>query len=185
MKLEKIGKMIRNEKNNCKFWVTIFIGPILAGLSVAYIWHGINVIKDYKIHLYLPYAYEYEYMEATHDDPDRKVLPTLPVEVKLDEKNRGMLRLGISNTNIRTLKKVMLHIRFSKDIKVIDYEGWTVWDPNKIYFTLVPDINNGQGISLMPVTLEFSEAKIYKIGYTITGEDIKYIQRNFLVKAVK
>jgi len=164
-------------------WIAI---PIITGLAVALLWHWFNVIKAHKINLYLPYAYEYKYLGATHNDPKRKVLKKLPIEIKLDKNNRGTLRLGIFNANIKTLKKVSFHILFLQDIKVINYsEKWTCWEPNEKYFTSVQNINNGIVASLDPLELEFEEPKTYKIFYTITGEDIKYIQRSFFVKAIK
>lgn len=161
------------------------IPTIATGLAVALIWHWFNVIKPYKIYLYLPYAYEYAYLGATYDDPGRKVLEKVPIELQLDNSSRRLLRLGILNTNIKTLKKVVLHIRFPEGIKIVEHKGWVPWDPDKIYFTSVHDINNGLAMSLQPITIEFAEPKVYKISYTITGEDIKYIRRQFFVKAIK
>ena len=166
-----------------KFWFAVIpISGIVTGVFLNWFFS----IKTDKIHLNLPYAYEYRYRNATHDDQDRRVLPKLPIEIKLDSNNRGILRLGIHNDNTKTIKGVTLQVYFPEGIKVIEHNGWVLWEPNKVYRTLLKlDISNGQTLSIPPIITEFLEPKIYKIQYSITGEDFKRIKRDFLIKAIK
>lgn len=185
-KLTLISDEIKTKlrQTTSKYFVTLFLVPVITGLVVAGCWHYINKIKPYKIHLYLPYANIYNYMGATTTDQGRKVLSNLPIEIKLNEDNVGTLRLGIANLNIRTLKNVEFRLYRPEGIKIVSYKGWTSWE-NKEYYTSGGDINNRKVASFELLRLEFSEVKPYEIIYTITGEDIEYIKRSFFIKPIK
>ena len=173
-------------KKYCDLWSQKLIMPIITGLSVALLWHGFNVIKPWNIHLCLPYAYEYKYMGATYNDSHKKIVANIPIKINVDKDNVGILRLGIQNNNIRTLKRVRIHLYFPDGVEILSCDGWKPWEINKIYFNIsIYDINNGIALSLDPVTIKFNERKTYKIIYTISGEDIKYIRGNFLVQTIQ
>ena len=128
------------------FWINIIIAPIVTGLAVSFLWQVFNNINPKKIHLYLPYAYEYGYLGATntYKNQGREVVAHVPIEMKLDEKGRGLLRLGLYNANIKSLKKVKVHLCFPEGITVVDNKGWIPWEINReYYYVLSRDINNG------------------------------------------
>ena len=175
-------------------WRARLVLPVVTGLLVALFWHGFEVIKPWNIGLWLPYAYEYRYRDATSDrgNESREILRDIPIIVPFTDKPVGFV-FAIENKNIRSLKNVSLHLSVPQGVEVTDPGPFTPFWPNKEYFFYYTGqvINNGiiqateAGDGKGKIYFKFKEPREYRFTYYIAGEDIKRVVKTFNVKVVK
>lgn len=168
--------------------------PIVTGLAVAFFWHLFNVIKPWKIGLWLPYAYEYQYRGATNEAGNRtkEILRNVPVAVHAANEPVGFV-FAVGNKNIRSLKHASLHLKLPKGVTVDDAGPFTPFWGNEEYFFYYEDqlINYGviqateradkEGGSKGAIRLRFEKPGRYELKYFVVGEDIKSVVRTFEV----
>jgi len=175
-KEEKMKKIL---KKIAIFVIIALIIPIVVGLSVNKIWHILTDIKPDKVFLGTQYANYYNnYQNSSAEDNFRIFTEPLPLPISQDR-----LWLAIANGNIRSLKETSLHIIFPDGV-IVDKENsrWQDILPNKRYtYVINSNINNDIAEGLPFLTVKFSEIGKYKIGYSISAEDMEHKRGSFII----
>ncbi|MBI4355922.1 MAG: hypothetical protein HY597_05720 [Candidatus Omnitrophica bacterium] len=179
-----------------RIWRTFAI-PVLTGLMVALFWHFFEVVKPWKITLFLPYAYEYAYRGATNTtgNQSREILPVVPIRVRLTDKASGFV-FAVHNDNIRSLHGVSLHLQLPPGVEVTDPGPFRAFWPNEEYFFSFGDavlnhgvfyateVRNTAGELKGSIQLKFSQPREYEIIATVSGEDMLPAEKKIKIVVV-
>ena len=154
-------------------------GGVIASIIVAiFTWNIFTSINPNKVSLCLRYAYEFQYEKATHEDPVREILATVPVIMDSGQR----LRFAVTNRNLNSLENCTLHIEFGEGLDINAEEPWQVHlpDRNFTYIFGMP-INNGLASGTTSLIINFKEKRQFKAAYTITAKGMKIRRGHFIV----
>ena len=181
-----MNKIKENKKfflKSLRFWLGIFavlLIPLFLGSC------GTESVDSSKVGLYLVNADTYEYREATAKNPQKEIFINFPIKTKLDEKGEGILVLGVNNSNDQDIKNAQLTVTVPKEIKLIDYEGfsknWEAVEPNtfKAKAKKIKKMTTKPFPRLVFKSLDFQQ-KVFEIKYRISCKGMDDINRSFYI----
>ncbi len=149
-------------------------------MNLIFAWLFINWINPNKVVLCLRYAYEYNYEQATQNDPIRKILENVPVKM-----NSGQnVWFAVVNENINNLENCTLHLDFQDGLNINEDKTWRAHFPNKRYtYLFYSPLNNRLAPGTNPLQIEFQKGGKYRVNYSITAKNMKSKDGYFFIES--